>query len=69
MGKVQCSSVNRNLEILTLIERKLAEKDTPLDKRLHQEYLNILNEGRDTDQSVKNFNFSIQILALMYFSR
>jgi|LauGreDrversion4_2_1035121.scaffolds.fasta_scaffold333760_1 hypothetical protein len=58
MGKVQCSSVNRNLEIVSLIERKLAEKDTPLDKRLHQEYLNILNEGRDSHETVKILNFS-----------
>lgn len=65
MGKVQCNSVNRNLEIVALIERKLAEKDTPLDKRLHQEYLNILNEGKDTQETVKSLNFSNYILALI----
>ena len=55
MGKVQCHSVNRNLELLAIIERKLAEKEASYDKKLHKEYLGILNEGKGYPNQVTKF--------------
>ena len=42
MGGIECSSVKRELFLQALIERKLENKDTPLDTKIHNEYLNIL---------------------------
>lgn len=53
MGKIQCNSTNQNLEIFSIIDRKLLNKDTPLDKKLHSEYLRILKLSRDHTQ-IKN---------------
>ena len=39
MGGVECASEKRNTFLWSIIERKLENKDTPLDKKIHNEYL------------------------------
>ena len=41
MGGIECSSERRDTLIL-IIERKLENKETPLDKKIHNEYLRII---------------------------
>jgi hypothetical protein len=39
MGKIQCVSLKSgNIDIMQMIERGLINKDTPLDKKISEEY-------------------------------
>ena len=38
---MECSTGKRNNYLQSLIERKLDNKDTPLDTKIHNEYLHI----------------------------
>ena len=42
MGGIECSTEKRNTFLWSIIDRKLENKDTPLDKRIHNEYLNLM---------------------------
>lgn len=42
MGGIECSTDKRNTFLWSIIDRKLENKDTPLDKRIHNEYLNLM---------------------------
>ena len=41
MGPIQCNTEKKDNYLLLIIERKLENKDTPLDKKIHNEYLQI----------------------------
>jgi hypothetical protein len=47
---IECSTGKRNNYLQSLIERKLEHKDTPLDMKIHNEYLNIF--GFNDDNSI-----------------
>jgi hypothetical protein len=42
MGNTQCSSDKKDSYLWTIIQRKLLNKDTPLDKKMHNEYMNLI---------------------------
>jgi hypothetical protein len=42
MGGIECTSDRRDQFLWTIIERKLENKDTPLDKKIHNEYLALM---------------------------
>jgi hypothetical protein len=42
MGGIECASEKRNTILWSIIERKLENKDTPLDKKIHNEYLRLM---------------------------
>lgn len=42
MGGIECTSETRDTFLWSIIERKLENKDTPLDKKIHNDYLNLL---------------------------
>lgn len=42
MGNTQCSSDKKDSYLWSIIQRKLLNKDTPLDKKIHNEYMNLI---------------------------
>ena len=42
MGNSQCTSDKKDSYLWSIIERKLENKDTPLDKKIHNEYLKLV---------------------------
>lgn len=42
MGGIECNSETRETLLWSIIERKLENKDTPLDKKIHNDYLNLM---------------------------
>jgi hypothetical protein len=42
MGGIECTSLSRDTFLMSIIERKLENKDTSLDKKIHNDYLNII---------------------------
>lgn len=42
MGGIECTSETRNTILWSIIGRKLENKDTPLDKKIHNEYLTLM---------------------------
>ena len=54
MGGIECSSSKRQLYLQSLILRKFNNKDTPLDTKIHNEYLNILglNNSHSNDNQI-----------------
>ena len=62
MGKIQCKSANKHQELLAIIESKLENKDTPLDKKLHSEYLRIVGLFGKS-----NLGFRVNFLFILEF--
>ena len=42
MGGIECTTERRNTILWSIIDRKLENKDTPLDKKIHNEYLSLM---------------------------
>jgi hypothetical protein len=42
MGNTQCASDRKENYLWQIIQRKLNNKDTPLDKKIHNEYLTLI---------------------------
>ena len=57
MGNTQCTSDKSDSYLWSIIERKLENKDTPLDKKIHNEYLKLV--GLDHYQFNENVNYCL----------
>ena len=42
MGNTQCASDKKDNYLWSIIQRKLVNKETPLDKRIHNEYMSLI---------------------------
>lgn len=42
MGNTQCSSEKKESYLWQIVQRKLSNQDTPLDKIIHNEYMNLI---------------------------
>ena len=42
MGNSQCGSERKDSYLWEIIKRKQANKDTPLDKKIHNEYMTLI---------------------------
>ena len=49
MGNTQCKTDKKDSYLWLIILRKLNNKDTPLDKKIHNEYMDIIG--------IKDFQF------------
>lgn len=52
MGKIQCVSQGRNAATWELVERSLKNANTPLEKKIHDEYYNLKNAYKETSSAV-----------------
>src|SRR5574343_1410025 len=68
MGGIECASERKDNFLWSIIERKLENKDTPLDKKIHNEYLSLMgyNEYHFED-GVKVINNLCRLQRIMRF--
>jgi hypothetical protein len=54
MGKIQCTSIKHKPESWQLIEKYLNNLNTPLEKKIHDEYYTLKTKNKDEDYSPNN---------------
>ena len=52
MGITQCASERKDSYLWSIIERKLGNKDTPLDRKIHNEYMSLIGMKEHQFQDV-----------------